>query len=440
MRPGSGLFAAAAFLFALGIAAFFHGFAEFIFLSFSGLVLLLALIDFVLCIAFTKAPSAERHIPEILALGKESPITLTLSREKRRFIPPRLRIFDIWPDSFRCDAYPRLIHRKDWNNELSIDISCTITPIERGPWEYHHVDILQSSPLGFWRKHSRLAVPSKGKTWPDFKSLVRQAEKELRGKTQETGIKEVRRRGEGTEFHSLRDYVPGDQVRAIDWRATARRGKPVVREFRNEEDQRILILLDAGYRLHPQDGELRLFDRALNAAMYLARVALKQGDSVSVQSFGNGQRGTPFRKGLAALNSIMETLHDQKSAPGASSPAHALEEAAKKLSRRTLIILVSRLREEDADTLVPLLPRITRRHLLLCVNIADEQEQRVENSNARDDESLLAQAAAHRDRSQREAMYHRFQRAGLLVMETSSASLAPAMTSRYLQLKNSGKL
>ncbi|MDR1390150.1 MAG: DUF58 domain-containing protein [Treponema sp.] len=438
MRSGRTLFIVCLAWFFLGCGAFFFDELMLVWIISGAAVLPLVLLDFfaLLCLTDTLAP--DRGISPVLAQGLRTAVTITLRRTEGSVIPPRaLYLFDIYPDGMRTDRMPVKIKTNRLTCGAAFEYQYYLVPVERGKWEFTRLELLLVSPLGCWRRRVKHAVHSPGATFPDFKKL---AGSNIVGSLELTGIKEVRKRGQGMEFMSLREYQKGDSIKSIDWRATGRRKKFIVREYQEEQDQQLLFLLDSGYRLHRREahtgGQRTQFDSALEAAMLLSWVALKHGDSVSLGCFGAEERWLPPRKGVRALPAIMRSLYDIKSAPSPSSLFSALEGALARLKRRSFIIMISNFREEDEESLSWILRTVGRRHLLLLVSL---RELEAEQLAARSGDPLQS-AAAFAYLSARKTLYKKWEHLGLLTLESSAAKLSSALINRYLEVKRSGRL
>jgi uncharacterized protein (DUF58 family) len=268
---------------------------------------------------------------------------------------------------------------------------------------------------------------------------------------EQTGVKRIRRRGEGLEFMSLRDYQEGDSIRALDWRASSRRRqldgrtKLIVREYQEEQDQQVLFLLDTGYRLHRLEEERAStgrmqFDSALEAVLLLSWVSLKHGDSVAVGTFGRGRRWLSPRKGISSFPALMNGLYELASAPVPSSPFSGLEYALTRLKRRTFIILISNFREEDGESLSWILRRIEKRHLLLLVSLREKESETLASRTPENLDETLETAAAFSYLASRRALYTAWEHSGLLTLEAPAQGLSSALINRYLQVKKSGRL
>jgi uncharacterized protein (DUF58 family) len=458
VKPGGGFFIAALLWLFLGAAAFFSG-TLFMVWFFAGLAILpFIAADALALLRFTDRLAPEREIRSSLGLGKGAAVILKIRKTGKGLLPVRTAIFDLYPPSMECRAFPAALDRRILKQGTLI-FEYELIPVERGSWEFPGLELLLSSPLRFWRLKCFHPLVSRGRTYPDFKKMAGRA---LEGTLERTGLNTIRKRGQGMEFQSLREYQQGDSVRAIDWRATARRQKVIIREYQEEQDQQVLFLLDSGYRLHRRE-EIRAaepersdparlhetpgrslirtqFDDALEAVMLLSYVALKHGDAVAAGVFGAEDRWLPPRKGLSALTGLMNSLYDLKSAPVPSSPFSVLETALNRLNRRSFIILISNFREEDGESLSWILPRIEKRHLLLVVSLREGEVEGLALRRPGTEEEELESAAAFAYLASRRQLYKTWEHMGLLTLESAPADLSSSLINSYLQVKRSGRL
>ncbi|GHV70168.1 hypothetical protein AGMMS49928_16920 [Spirochaetia bacterium] len=440
MRSGPGLFIAALAWLLLGVGGFFSEPLSLIWFL-SGIFLLpFIIIDALILRFFSDRLIVSREIASTLAMGIPAAVKLRIKKTGSGFLPFKILLFDLYPETMKTSAFPAMLNRGMLKKNDEMIFEYTLVPLERGLWEFSGTELLSVSLLRFWRLKISHQCLSRGRTYPDFNKLKEAAGADMRGILERSGVKNIRRRGQGLEFQSLRDYQEGDSVRNIDWRATSRRQKVIIREYQEEQDQQVLLLLDSGYRLHRREGEYMQFDSALGAVLILSYAALKHGDAVAVGSFGSSDRWIPPRKGIGAFPGLMNGLYDLQSAPVPSSPFSALEEALARLHRRTFIILVSNFREEDGESLSWILKRIEKRHLLLLVSLRElEAEQLAVRRPATGDEALET-AAAYSYIATRRRLYQSWEHSGLLTLEAPAARLSSDLINRYLQVKRSGRL
>jgi uncharacterized protein (DUF58 family) len=449
MRPGKTFFIAAFCYLFLGAAAFFSETLSVIWLIAGVCMVPFIVTDAVILLLFTDRLSVERKFFSSVAQGEKTMVTLFISRGERPLLPFGILLWDLHPPSMETDAFPAFLCRKKFKEGKSISFTYSLIPKERGTWIFSGAGLLLNSPLRFWRFRVLHRCVSKGRTYPDFKHIIR-GSGDLRGFMDKTGSREIRRRGQGLEFRDLRDYQDGDPVKAIDWRATSRNMrldgnlKLIVREYQEEQDQQILFILDSGYRLPPSQ-----FDSALESVLLLAWAALKRGDAAAAMAFGAQDRWVPPGKGMSAFTRLMNSLYDLECAPLPSSPSAALEKALARLKRRTFIVLISNFREEDGESLSWILPRIKGSHLLLLVSFREKEAEKLGRGLDPADSSrgeqnstgaILETAAAFSYLASRRRLYRSWEHMGFLTLETTPEKISSELINKYLSLKRSGRL
>ena len=466
MKPGPALFIGAILWLLLGVGGFFSAPLSLVWFLSGIIVLPIIIIDALFLRLMIDTLKTERCINSSLALGEPALVKIKIKKSSKGFLASKIKLFDIYPDSMSCQILPESeVRRKTGNPGLQIDsqqekpcempvlldrkglkensaliFEYFVVPMQRGEWEFQALHLLLSSSLRFWQRKVIHSTKTSGRTYPDFKKMLALAGQDIRGVLERVGLKNIRKRGHGIEFQSLRDYHPGDSIKAIDWRATSRRQKPIIKEYQEEQDQQILFLLDTGYRLHRREGEYMQFDTALNAVLLLSYVALKYEDSVAVGTFGNDERWLRPRKGISSLTGLMNSLYDLHSAPVPSSPFSALENALARLNRRTFIIIISNFREEDGESLSWILPRIKKHHLLLTVSLREQEAESLSVRLPANIEEAMESAAAFSYLYSRQQLYKKWEHSGLLTLEASIKDLSPALINSYLSIKKSGLL
>jgi len=453
MRPGPALVAVALGWFLLGAVGFFSELASAVWLAVGLFLLPVIVADGLALFFFADRLSVKRRISSSLAQDESATARLEIRRGDKGFLPFRILLWDLHPPSMETEAFPAALDRKLLAESAGagstgilrgpLFFEYSLRAVERGQWLFRGAELLLCSFCRFWRLKVFRPCESAGRTYPNFKKIKAAAGADLRGLLERTGLKNIRMRGQGLEFRSLRDYQQGDSIRAVDWRATSRRGKVIVREYQEEQDQQVLFLLDSGYRLHRQDTEesRRLqFDSALEAVLLLSWVSLKHGDSAAVGTFGSSKRWLSPRKGISTFPILMNGLYDLSSAPVPSSPFSALEDALARLKRRTFIVIISNFREEDGESLSWILRQIEKRHLLLMVSLKEKESELLALKRPAAPDEALESAAAFSYLSSRRELYASWEHAGLLTMECSAGELSSALINRYLEVKRSGRL
>src|SRR5690606_41328078 len=177
-------------------------------------------------------------------------------------------------------------------------------------------------------------------------------------------------RGLGLEFHQLREFRDGDTLRQIDWKATARKRTPIAREYQDERDQQIVVLLDCGRRMRSQDDELAHFDHALNACLLRSYVALRQGDAVGLATFaGEQDRYVAPLKGQAHISNLLNAVYTLDSTHRPADYAAAVNALLARQRRRALVVLVTNLRDEDDEELLGAVKRLGKQQRVLIASL-----------------------------------------------------------------------
>jgi uncharacterized protein (DUF58 family) len=251
----------------------------------------------------------------------------------------------------------------------------------------------------------------------------------------------VRVRGEGTEFDSLRAYVIGDDVRAIDWRATARRGDVVVRTWRPERDRRIMIVLDASRTSAARAGDAPRLDTGIEAALLLGALAARAGDRVDVLAYDraprarvHGATGSRVLPAMAQSLSTVEPALLEADWPGIVAAVNT------RLSQRALVVLVTTLEPSAVSAgLLPVLPALTSRHQVVVASVTDPELAEMALGRSTSAEVYDAAAAA-RSTLERAAIAALLRGRGADVVEAGPEDLAPRVADTYLALKAAGRL
>lgn len=405
-------------------------------LALGGLIALIAVFD-----ARLAKPqlAVERQLASILSVGVWSPVTVTLRYPEAASVSESvsLMVFDHYPQPAEFTGLPRAltIARGDW-----ITFEYRIRPLERGELQFGPLQILLNSALGLWRINQYLEAPRTIRIYPNFANIAKFALLAHDNRVAAMGIHQRRRRGEGQDFYQLREYREGDNLRQVDWKATARHRKLISKEYQDERDQPVIFLLDCSRRMRARDSALSHFDHALNAMILLSYVALRQGDAVGVHSFGGPDRWLAAKKGHAMLNTIINAVYDLQ--PTLRPPDYSL--AANQLMvrqrKRALIVILTNLRDEDSDDLLPAVRLLKRRHLVLISNlresVLDDTLQQPVDSFA---QARLYAATCHY-LNQREHTQQQLRRQGAMILDNKPQDLPVAMVNHYMGLKRSGRL
>ena len=393
-----------------------------------------ALLDLV-ALARVEAPRLRRVLPRSLSLEAWSEVGVELVGAS--FVGRNAEWLDGVPDRAEVEGLPL---RVDFGGGASVRGSYRVRPLARGDAVFAPSTLCADSPLGLWRYTTRLGEAAPVRVFPNFAAIARFDELVHAARSRETGIRRQRRRGEGLDFHQLREYRPGDSIRQIDWKATSRKRELISREYEAEQDQRIVFLLDCSRRMRSQDGALSHFDHGLNAMILLAHVALKGGDAVGLLSFGEERRWVPPSKGAATVHRLLERAYDLEPTTLGTDFLGAAEELGRRQTRRAMVILLTHLRPEDESELLPALAALRRRHVVLVADLRPvEIDERLETDPENLGEAFAALGAWDARRARR-ALHDRLRIAGARTLDVAPSGLGPALVSGYLEVKQGGGL
>ena len=334
--------------------------------------------------------SIERSIQSNLAIHRKAVIRLgILNRTQRQ---AAVKVLDSCPSEFNPEQSDQFSHVASGH---TLFYEYSVKPVKRGRYSFDSTTLIIRSLLHFWEFKSSYPVQSDVYVYPDFVAISRYLELAAKQDTAQLGMKLVARRGSGLEFEQLREYRIGDPLNHLDWKATARHQKLISREFQDERDQMICVLLDTGMTMRMNDGELTSFDHALNALILLGYVALHQGDSVGVQFFGYTKKWFAPVKGANSINTLLNSVFDVQSGPEPSDYIVAAESFLSYQRKRSLVMLVTNTREQSSE--IPLALRLlSKRHLTILVNLRDSVIDEIPRREVgKYDDALLLAERAH---------------------------------------------
>ncbi|MDY7542823.1 MULTISPECIES: DUF58 domain-containing protein [unclassified Cryobacterium] len=382
-----------------------------------------------------RAVRLERSLPARVRLGETVTSLLYVTNSGSRRL--RALVRDAWQPSAGAGNNRTALTIPAGERRL---VSLRLTPFRRGERRVDRVTIRSYGPLGLWARQATLEAPGRIRVLPPFNARKHLPSritrlKELDGRTS------VLVRGQGTEFDSLREYVRGDDVRSIDWRATARHNDVVVRTWRPERDRRVVIVIDTGRTSAARiDDETRL-DTAFEAALLLAALASKAGDRVDMIAFDRRVRGrVQGAQGAELLSRMVDTLAvidpELLEMDWAGVPAQVRGIT----SQRALVVLLTSIDAAGASTgLLAVLPQLTRRHTVVVASVTDPTTLQATLDRA-DREQVYRAAAAERALLDVARVAAAIRQQGADVVTGPPAELPPRLADHYLALKLAGRL
>lgn len=387
---------------------------------------------------FTQRPrfiTGARDVPERLSIGRPNQVSISIHNLGKAALSCRLR--DDFPKSMEADVSE---FRFDIRAGAMASLAYSLTPRLRGSYEFGNINLRYSSWLGLLWISRTVKAPMTVKVFSDLKAL-RDLSVKL-SQSSELGDLHQRRRGQGTDFASLREYMVGDDSRSIDWKATARRDRPVVRTYEVEQEQVLMVLVDGGRMMVSDLEGLSRFDHALNAGLSLALAGLVRNDQVGFGIFADRPLlYLPPRRGKGHLKRIIEAVFDAR--PQTVEPDYmgVLSYFASAQKGRSLMVVLTDLTDPTGSQLLLAgLASLSPKHLPFCVTLKDRQIDSLAADHTLSLDHIYRRAVATDLQQQRELALSVLVRRGCLVLDCPPQELSTQLVDRYLAIKAQGRL
>jgi uncharacterized protein (DUF58 family) len=370
--------------------------------------------------------SARREHDTTLSLGVANTVRLHIGSRRSSGLLVR--------DECPAAAHPSATR---WRVRAPCEITYTVTPRARGELRFGRSIVRAPGPWGLgWRQ---TACPSESRAGIDadiasirvYEALAR------RGQLAEIGVRTLRLRTEGTEFERIRDAVPDDPLRSINWRATARTGRLMATELMPERAQPVVVCLDHGRLMGVGAGELTKLDHAINAALLLVHVALRTGDRAGLLAFADGVTATLTpRSGAAQLRRFLDSVRPLRAGESEADYDEAFTFLSGWQRRRALVVVFTDLLDADQGTaLVRQCLRARRRHVPLVVTVRDPALDALTRRAPRTSTDAYTRAVAGGLAAERADIVEHLARAGVETIDADASTLSPRVVNRYLELK-----
>ncbi|WP_433197186.1 DUF58 domain-containing protein [Nocardia sp. CA-107356] len=371
----------------------------------------------------------------VIRLGRTAEVELGVVNNGTRTV--RGRLWDDWPASARAETRT---HRLDLPPNTRLRVHTTLTPTYRGDRVAGPVTVRLFGLLGMAGWQSRHTVAARVRALPEFRS-----ERLLRSKVKRLQHLEGRNianlRGQGTEFDSFREYVAGDDVRAIDWRATARATDVLVRTWRPERNRHMLMVLDTGRISAGRVGAGTRLDASIEAALLLGGLAAAAGDSVDLLAYDRQVRAEV--RGVGGRRLQLKLMHAMAGVTPAlvdTDSAGLVRAAIQRTRRRSLVVWFTSLDGAAVEeNLLPVLPTLAQRHRVLIVSVTDP-DLAAAAANRATLTDLYPAAAAESLLAERALVQESLRRMGIAVVAAAPERLPEALADEYLELKQSGTM
>ena len=434
MRPTAALAGWLLAWAALGLACAF-GLAPLLAWQLAGLALLLLALADAARLWREPDPLLRRELPRIVPVGVEREATLHLQAAGRH--SQHLQVHDLLPGDWAASGLPRAV---DLHPGTDLALPYRFVPGERGAFEIPGCDLRLRSRWRLWQQRRTLALKQSLRVYPNFAPLSRFALFSAELASRVVGAHVRRNRGEGTEFHQLREYRIGDSLRQVDWKASQRTRKLVSRDYQHERNQQVVLLLDTGRRLLAKDDALSHFDHVLDASLVVAYLALRQGDAVGLMASGGDSRWLAPQRGLGAVDRLLNATYDLEARPVATDFLEAATQLTLRQRRRALVMLVTNVRDEDFGDLLAAVRLLQKKHLVCVASLREKVLDAQLEQPVGTLEAAVGAGALARYLEERERAHRALRSQGVMVLDVTCAQLPGALVERYLAVKREGLL
>ncbi len=381
------------------------------------------------------SPQVQRSVSRALPVGVWNPVTLEVRNGERQRVA--MLLHDLHPPQCEVRGLPAPLALEPGQ---TAQVRYQMRAPHRGAEAFAGVELLLHSPLGLWRQRRRLGSADPLRIYPNFSEIAHYTLLATDHRLSQMGVRRRQRRGEGNDFHQLREYRTGDSLRQIDWKATSRYRNLISREYQEERDQQILFVVDCSRRMrHAEEGRVHL-DEALNAVLLLAYVALRQGDAVGLMTFGGVKRWFAPRKGAQVVNALLQASYDLQATTEAADYLEAAGEVLAAQRRRALIVLITNTREEDQYDLSAAIRLLRKRHLVAVADLRESILDELVASPVGDLDGALRYHAAVGYLDARRQNHERLGHRGAQVLDVRPRQLPAALVNHYFALKRAGTL
>ena len=433
VRPAPRLVVLLALWGALGIVASFGWLPASAWLYAGAALAVVAVVD-LLRLRRLPTPDVARALPEALPVGVEREVTLHLETGAR---PLRVDVFDLHPGGWESAGLPRtLVLPADTVSSFGY----RLVPTARGDFRFDGVQLRVHAPWRLWRQSRVAGTAQAVRVFPNFAPLARFALLSAEQASRMVGAHLKRRRGEGTDFHQMREYRIGDSLRQIDWKATARARKLISREYQDEKNQQLIVVLDTGRRMMARDAALAHFDHALDASLVVSYLALRQGDAVGLYATGGEERWVAPQRSLGAIDTLLRASYDLQPRPVATDYLAAATGLSLRQRRRGLLMLVTNLRDEDSEDLLAAVRMLQRRHLVVVASLRERAIDEALDGAVQELPDALRAGAAARYLAHRAAVHDALRHQHVAVLDVTCEQLPAALVEKYLAVKRDGVL
>ncbi|MGM0375713.1 MAG: DUF58 domain-containing protein [Bacteroidota bacterium] len=379
--------------------------------------------------------TGERRLPERFSNGDENQVHVTIMNDFPFQV--KLEVIDELPVQLQI----RDFHRQGFLEPgRSWCFSYTIRPTERGEYHFGHLNVFARARLEILSRRFRLSQPSLVKVYPSFLQMRRFEIMAISDRLSEMGVKKIRKFGHQMEFDQIREYIKGDDIRTINWKATAKRDQLMVNQYQDEKSQQMYSIIDMGRTMKMPFNGCSLLDYAINTSLILSNIALLKHDKAGLITFNEKIRSVvAARRETRHLNTIMEMLYNQKTGFWEHNMEALYATVRRNIPHRSLLVLYTNFESlKSAYREIPLLRRLSSNHLLMVVFFENTEIEKMIHNKARDVEEIYRQTIAEKFMFDKKLIVKELEKNGIHAVLSKPGKLTVATMNKYLEFKAKG--
>ena len=401
------------------------------------LVFLAAMVDYLLLFREKDGILAQRILPEKLSNGDENPVKVDIKNKYSFKIYTKI-----------IDEIPFQFQKRDFLIEKEIEagkntfFQYILEPKERGEYSFGALNIFASSPLGFVSRRFMFQKDAMLPAYPSFIHLRKYELMALQNEFLLGGIKRIRKLGHTMEFEQIKEYVPGDDVRTINWKATSKTNRLMVNQFQDEKSQRIFMLIDKGRTMKMPCKGLSLLDYSINASMALSHIILKKGDRAGMMTFSKKTENKVAADNKSGqLRKISESLYNIRTDFFESDFNRLYQDIKYSVNQRSLVLLFTNFETLDAlNRQMKYLRGIAKNHLLVVVFFKNSELQTLLHKNPESIQEIYDEVIAEKFEFEKKLIIQELRKYGIYSVYTLPENLNVEVINKYLEIKARGIL
>lgn len=398
-------------------------------------LIVLLIVDTLLIFASKGKIEGQRILPDKLSNGDENPVQLQI--KNGYLFPVKLKIIDEIPFQFQKRDFGLVSKLASGEGKL---FQYHLRPTERGVYSFGSLNLFAVSPIGFLARKYTFDQSQEVPVYPSFLQLQKYDLLAFTNRLHEYGLKKIRRIGHTMEFEQIKDYVLGDDIRNINWKATAKRGQLMVNQYQDEKSQPIYSVIDKGRVMKMPFNGLSLLDYAINATLVISNIALKKHDKAGMFSFSDkiGNRVVAERRS-SQMNLILETLYNLETNFIESDFSRLYVDVKRNLNQRSLLLLYTNFETMDAlHRQLPYLVAMAKQHLLVVIFFENTELNEFAHKKAETVHQIFEQTIAEKFIYEKKLIVNELRKHGIQTILTKPEDLTINTINKYLEIKARG--